>query len=290
MASVDEGEPGMGIRNYAVLGDPVEHSLSPTIHQAAYSTLGLDWHYSRIRVEKQQLATFIDARTDNFAGFSLTMPLKEELFEIARQRGWQIDSASMSLGSANTLVFDSDGLASIANTDLLGAKRALAVLPTSLASVAVLGSGATARTLSLAALETFTNLDSLTVFSRRSEPAQSIANLVEQFEGSVKFEWLPIEAAADFGGADLTVNTLPSSVSKNVEIDLPFSESFVFDVTYDNATESPAANWQAENRVDGRSMLVFQAIEQLRLFGAFEAAVIDVAERDVVEAMFASIL
>jgi shikimate 5-dehydrogenase len=130
----------------------------------------------------------------------------------------------------------------------------------------------------------------VTVFSRRPEPAQSIAILVEQFGGSVKFEWLPIEAAADFGGADLTVNTLPSTVSKNVEIDLPFSESFVFDVTYDNATDSPAANWQVENRVDGRMMLVFQAVEQLRLFGAFEAAVLDVAEEDVVHAMFASIL
>jgi shikimate 5-dehydrogenase len=153
-----------------------------------------------------------------------------------------------------------------------------------------MGSGATARTLSLAALETFANLESLTVFSRRPEPAQSIATLVEHFDGSVMFEWLPIEAAADFGGADLTVNTLPSSVSRHVEIDLPFSESFVFDVTYDNATDSAAANWSAENRVDGRAMLVFQAVEQLRLFGAFEAAVIDVTEEDVVDAMFASIL
>lgn len=290
MASVDEGEPGMGIRNYAVLGDPVEHSLSPTIHQAAYNSLGLDWRYSRIRVEEQQLATFLGARMADFAGFSLTMPLKDELFKIAGQRGWQIESAAMSLGSANTLVVGADGLGLIANTDLLGAKRALDVLPTSLASVAVLGSGATARTLSLAALETFANLDTLTVFSRRSEPALLIANLVEQVGDSVKFEWLPIEAAADFGGADLTVNTLPSSVSKNVEIDLPFSESFVFDVTYDNATDSPAANWQAENRVDGRSMLVFQAVEQLRLFGAFEASTKDVTVEEVVDAMFASIL
>jgi shikimate dehydrogenase len=280
----------MGIRNYAVLGDPVEHSLSPTIHQAAYSALGLDWHYSRIRVEEQQLATFLDARMADFVGFSLTMPLKDELFKIASQRGWNIDSAAMTLGSANTLAVGANGLASIANTDLVGAKRALKVLPNSLVSVAVMGSGATARTLSLAALETFANLESLTVFSRRPEPAQSIATLVEHFDGSVMFEWLPIEAAADFGGADLTVNTLPSSVSRHVEIDLPFSESFVFDVTYDNATDSPAAKWSAENRVDGRAMLVFQAVEQLRLFGAFEAAVMDVTEEDIVDAMFASIL
>jgi shikimate dehydrogenase len=278
------------VKSFAILGNPVEHSLSPTIHQAAYDALGLDWHFSRIQLDELQLATFLDARMSEFAGFSLTMPLKDELFKIAGQRGWQVDNAALLLGSANTLVVGADGLASVANTDLVGAKRALQDLPASISSLALLGSGATARTLSLAALQTFPNLETVTVFSRRPEPAQSIAGLVEQFSGSVKFEWLPLEAAADFGGADLTVNTLPSTVSKTVEIDLPFSESFVFDVTYDNATDSPATNWQVENRVDGRTMLVFQAVEQLRLFGAFEAAVLDVTEEDVANAMFASIL
>jgi shikimate dehydrogenase len=278
------------VKSFAILGNPVEHSLSPTIHQAAYDALGLDWHFSRIQLDELQLATFLDARMSEFAGFSLTMPLKDELFKIAGQRGWQVDNAALLLGSANTLVVGADGLASVANTDLVGAKRALQDLPASISSLALLGSGATARTLSLAALQTFPNLETVTVFSRRPEPAQSIAGLVEQFSGSVKFEWLPLEAAADFGGADLTVNTLPSTVSKTVEIDLPFSESFVFDVTYDNATDSPATNWQVENRVDGRTMLVFQAVEQLRLFGAFEAAVLYVTEEDVANAMFASIL
>jgi shikimate dehydrogenase len=278
------------VKSFAILGNPVEHSLSPTIHQAAYDALGLDWHFSRIQLDELQLATFLDARMSEFAGFSLTMPLKDELFKIAGQRGWQVDNAALLLGSANTFVVGADGLASVANTDLVGAKRALQDLPASISSLALLGSGATARTLSLAALQTFPNLETITVFSRRPEPAQSIAGLVEQFSRSVKFEWLPLEAAADFGGADLTVNTLPSTVSKTVEIDLPFSESFVFDVTYDNATDSPATNWQVENRVDGRTMLVFQAVEQLRLFGAFEAAVLDVTEEDVANAMFASIL
>jgi shikimate dehydrogenase len=278
------------VKSFAILGNPVEHSLSPTIHQSAYDALGLDWHFSRIQLDELQLATFLDARMSEFAGFSLTMPLKDELFKIAGQRGWQVDNAALLLGSANTLVVGADGLASVANTDLVGAKRALQDLPSSISSLALLGSGATARTLSLAALQTFPNLETITVFSRRPEPAQSIAGLVEQFSRSVKFEWLPLEAAADFGGADLTVNTLPSTVSKTVEIDLPFSESFVFDVTYDNATDSPATNWQVENRVDGRTMLVFQAVEQLRLFGAFEAAVLDVTEEDVANAMFASIL
>ncbi len=280
----------MEVKRFAILGDPVDHSLSPTIHQVAYEVLGLLWQYSRIKVNEQQLSKFLSEEISAYAGFSLTMPLKDELVRIANERGWQIDEAAVLLGSANTLVRHDDGRINVANTDLVGAKKALEVLPTSITSTAVLGSGATARTLSLATLQVFGELESLTVFSRRPEPAQLIASLVEQTNAAVKFEWLPIEAAADFGGADLTVNTLPSTVSKAVEVDLSFSKSFVFDVTYDGGEDSPAAQWPIENRVDGRTMLVYQAVEQLRLFGAFSEGDRNVSEEEVASAMFSAIL
>lgn len=278
------------MRNFAVLGDPVEHSLSPKIHQAAYSALGLDWQYSRIKVNEQQLSKFLEEESSSFTGFSLTMPLKDELVRIAKAHEWQIDEAAVLLECANTLVRHDDGRIIVANTDLVGAKKSLEVLPSSITSAAILGSGATARTLSLATLQSFSELESLTVFSRRTEPAQLIASLVDQTNATVKFEWLPIEASADFGGADLTVNTLPSAVSKTVEVDLSFSKSYVFDVTYDGGEDSPASQWPLENRVDGRTMLVYQAVEQLRLFGAFSEGDRGVNEEEVASAMFAAIL
>ena len=280
----------MEVKKFAILGDPVDHSLSPTIHQLAYEVLGLHWQYSRIRVNEQQLSKFLSEEISAYTGFSLTMPLKDELVRIAHERGWQLDEAAVLLGCANTLVRHDDGRIIVANTDLVGAKKALEVLPTSITSTAVLGSGATARTLSLATLQVFRELESLTVFSRRPEPAQLIASLVDQTNATVKFEWLPIEAAADFGGADLTVNTLPSTVSKTVEVDLAFSRCFVFDVTYDGGEDSPASQWPLENRVDGRTMLVYQAVEQLRLFGAFSEGDRNVTEEEVASAMFAAIL
>lgn len=241
-------------------------------------------------MNEQQLSKFLSEEISAYTGFSLTMPLKDELVRIAHERGWQLDEAAVLLGCANTLVRHDDGRIIVANTDLVGAKKALEVLPTSITSVAILGSGATARTLSLAALQVFSELESITVFSRRSEPSRLIASLVEQTNAAVKFEWLPMEAAADFGGADLTVNTLPSTVSKTVEVDLSFSKSFVFDVTYDGGEDSPASQWPLENRVDGRTMLVYQAVEQLRLFGAFSEGDRKVTEEEVASAMFAAIL
>ena len=290
MASMDEGQSGVGMKSFAVLGNPIEHSLSPAIHQAAYSALGLDWRYSKELVGENELTAFLDSHCGDFSGFSLTMPLKGELYSIATERGWQVDAAATRLGAANTLVLEPSGLFHVANTDLHGARRAMLGLPDDLRSAAILGAGATAHTIALALVESFKHLETLTVFARRPEAAASISTLVEHCETFPKFEWLPIEAAADFGGADITVNSLPSWVSQNVEVDKPFTPSFVFDVTYDNPSQSLAANWPAENRVDARAMLVYQAVEQLKLFGAFDAATRQVSEQEVIEAMFAAIL
>jgi shikimate dehydrogenase len=225
-----------------------------------------------------------------YAGFSLTMPLKNRLLEIAIGQAWRIDETARLLGNANTWFVDQEtSQVSVANTDLVGALKALEDLPSSLTSVAILGSGATARTLAFATLLTFKDLSSLTVFSRRPEPAQAIAAIVSSTNRLAKFEWLPLEAAADFGGADFTVNTLPSSVASQVEIDQQFEESYVLDVTYDSEAASPAQNWPSSNRVNGRTMLVHQALEQLRLFGAFRDGNQNITVGQVTTAMLAAI-
>lgn len=280
----------MGIKQFAVLGDPIDHSLSPIIHQAAYNLLGLDWIYSRVKVNESELANFLEENQGNYAGLSLTMPLKAELVRVANNNGWQVAEVAQLLGSANTWLAQAQGgQPVVTNTDLIGAKTALAALPMSVGSAAILGSGATAKTLGLAILQTNSDLETLTVFSRRPEPAGEIADLITTLQHKAKFEWLPIEAAADFGGADLTVNTLPSKVASQVEVDLAFGDSFVFDVTYDSSDESLANYWPVSNRIDGRVMLVHQALEQLRLFGAFEEARRIASQDAVAQAMLSSI-
>ena len=65
-------------RRAAVLGHPVSHSLSPTLHRAAYKALGLPWHYEAIDVESGGLAGFVAGLGPEWGGLSLTMPLKVE--------------------------------------------------------------------------------------------------------------------------------------------------------------------------------------------------------------------
>ena len=61
----------------AVLGDPIDHSLSPVIHRAAYAELGLDWEYDAVAVPAGGLAGFVEGLDPaQWRGLSLTMPLK----------------------------------------------------------------------------------------------------------------------------------------------------------------------------------------------------------------------
>ena len=63
-------------RRCAVLGSPIQHSLSPALHRAAYAELGLDWSYERYEVGEDGLADFVAGCDASWRGLSLTMPLK----------------------------------------------------------------------------------------------------------------------------------------------------------------------------------------------------------------------
>ena len=72
----------MAERRAGVLGHPIAHSLSPTLHRAAYAELGLDWEYGAYDVDSGGLADFIGGLDDAWAGLSLTMPLKRAVLPL----------------------------------------------------------------------------------------------------------------------------------------------------------------------------------------------------------------
>ena len=65
-----------------MLGSPIAHSLSPTLHRAAYAELGLDWTYDRFEVTTDGLADFVAGLDSSWRGLSLTMPLKEAVLDL----------------------------------------------------------------------------------------------------------------------------------------------------------------------------------------------------------------
>jgi shikimate dehydrogenase len=134
----------------AVLGSPIAHSLSPALHRAAYTALGLtDWSYQAIECDQAALPALLAGCGPDWAGLSLTMPLKRAVLPLLDRT----DPVAADVGAANTVVFGDGGRLGY-NTDVPGMIAALAgaglagLAGTAAAgdrlSALILGAGATA--------------------------------------------------------------------------------------------------------------------------------------------------
>jgi shikimate dehydrogenase len=139
---------GAKTRVCAVIADPVEHSLSPAIHNAAFGALGLDWAYVAFRVPPARLGEAIaGVRGLGIRGLSVTIPHKVAIIPLLDR----VDDLARWTGSVNTVVND-DGVLSGSSTDGHGALAALAAAGASCRGrrVLVLGSGGAARAIAFA--------------------------------------------------------------------------------------------------------------------------------------------
>ena len=134
----------MSMRRAAVLGSPIAHSLSPVLHRAAYEALGLEWTYEAVEMTEGGLTGFVDACGPEWAGLSLTMPLKVAVLPLLDHSSELVRLSA----AANTLVFTPQGREGH-NTDVPGMVAAIreAAGPTGLVctSATVLGGGATGK-------------------------------------------------------------------------------------------------------------------------------------------------
>ena len=223
-------------KKYAVLGSPIEHSLSPKIHNFIFASLGVDATYERFEVSSN-LGDFLEQKDDH-SGFSLTMPLKDQAYALART----LSPDAKATGSVNTLLRTNYGFAGF-NTDVYGIKSAVAVNPT---QVAVLGSGATARS----ALRAFPNSDKL-VWARNTGAASELSS-------SFGSRTVSLEEALS---AEVVISTLPAGAFIDI-IPEGTELGVVLDVSYVN----PPVD--AKKYISGLEMLMLQAIAQQRIFQA----------------------
>lgn len=241
----------------AVLGSPIAHSLSPTLHRAAYAALGLDWTYDAVEVSSDGLAGFVASLDPSWRGLSLTMPLKRTVLPLLTST----DEAVRLTGAANTVLLEGDARVG-ANTDLPGAVAALRERGiTSVSSVAVLGGGATAATMLLAAASL--GCSSATLHVRDAGRAAETVGVIGRGAPSLALSVAGLDGPI---AADLVVSTIPGVAQTSSVLDGLRCDA-VFEVVYDpwptpivSAAESIGATV-----VGGLDLLVHQAVEQVRL-------------------------
>ncbi len=248
----------------AVIGSPIEHSLSPTIHNAAFRTHGDDWVFVAFHVSAGHASQALESmRTLEIGGLAVTMPLKSEVCDAVDA----LDDSARVAHSVNTVIRQADGSLLGANTDGEGCCNALESAGAVLASakVAVIGAGGTARAI-IGALS-LRGIAEVTVINRTERNAQQA------------IEVSPLARVgddSDIAKANIVINATPLGMAGTDQTELPCDVAslsrgqFVLDAVY-RPLATPwlrGARQIGATTVDGIDMLVHQgALQQLRWLG-----------------------
>ncbi len=262
---------------YGVIGDPIEHSLSPIMHNAAFLKFGINGIYHAFRVTVENMANAIlGAKALGFGGLNVTIPLKERVLDLV-----DADPLAKKIGAVNTIDFK-DGILGY-NTDGIGAKRALEKHGIDLVDkrVLLLGAGGAARAIAFQLVKDGATLVIANrTASRAVELAQEVRAIGEGDAVGTGLEGLPLLIKK----ADILVNStsvgMPPRTDKTlVTADQIHSGLIVFDLVY-NPIETRLlreAKKAGAIAIDGVDMLVHQGAESFKIWTSKNAP-IDVME------------
>jgi 3-dehydroquinate dehydratase/shikimate dehydrogenase len=255
-------------RVFGVIGDPIAHSLSPLVHNAAFAQEGVNAVYVPIRIPKGELAeTLREFEWLDVKGYSVTIPHKEAALAFAHRS----DAATKEIGAANTLTRDAYGVWNASNTDY---EAALATLSQSMRAegqrdetlmgkkVLMLGSGGVARAIGLGLVRAGS---ALTITSRKHQRAVDLATQL----GCQHTKWENRGA----GFYDIIVNCTPVGMHPHVD-ETPYpmhwfrDNMLVFDTVYnpENTLFLKEARAHGCRTASGLEMFVRQAAFQYERF------------------------
>jgi shikimate dehydrogenase len=247
----------------AVLGSPIAHSLSPTLHAAAYAVLGLPYTYGRHEVASGELGAFVAGLGPEWLGLSLTMPLKREVLPLLDRTTPLVDE----LGVANTLLLRTEAGRTVklgANTDVDGIVRPVEALGRVPGEAAILGGGATAASALEACLRLGASL--VRVFLRDTTKARELVDLAVRI--GVSLEVHPLEDLDGAGTFGFVISTLPGGAADDLSVMPSGPDAVLFDVAYEPWPTRLASRWSAAGGrlLNGLDMLAEQAVGQIRFF------------------------
>ena len=255
----------------ALIGNPVSHSLSPIMQNAAFQYLGLDLIYIAIPCKDEDLELVINSfKKINCKGINITIPHKEKIFKLCSE----ISPIANKLKAINTLKLNEKKEWSATNTDVEGFIYPLKNLNLTKKKSIILGSGGAARSVIQGLINL--NLSTISVISRNKS---SLNELIKNFDNKIKLKGFlnnDDQAQILIEEADLIVNTTPVGMktTKNENNVLPYGEAFwrslnsktiVYDLIY-NPAPTHLLKFSANKgcmTIDGLQMLVAQGLRSL---------------------------
>ena len=264
----------------AVCGKPIGHSLSPVIHAAGFAAAGLfDWSYASIECAEAEFPEVVARLDEQWAGLSVTMPLKAVALEVAAQAS----AMARVVGAANTLVRRPDGSWYADNTDVPGMVRVLRDAGVAISgpagggptasphgdagpTVTVLGGGGTARAALGAAAQLGTRAQ-IAVVTRRPAAVYELTPVAQALGLDLRrVDWAHAAQSLD---ADAVISTVPKGAADELAGAARWRRGTVFfDAVYDPWPTPLAASAAAAGNtvVSGLDLLLAQALGQFEQF------------------------
>jgi len=270
----------------ALIGDPIAHSLSPPIHNAAFRSLGMDFVYVPFRVRTNELKAAIEGiRSLGILGVNVTIPHKTRVLPLLDAS----ERTALQIGAVNTIVRNDDRLRGY-NTD---GQAALAVLQSLAGSLlgrraVILGAGGAARAIVYYLSK---KVESIAILNRTRSKASSIASKIARLRGITSRSYGLNKASLqrELGQADLLINTIPADAFARlgnilIQEQLVRQDMVVFDVNYKPKNDFLInAKLAGAKATDGLDMLVRQAALSFTLWTGREAP-IDIMREAAIQA------
>ena len=254
----------------ALIGNPVSHSLSPIMQNAAIQYLGLDLIYMAIPCKNEDLERVVNSlKKMNCKGLNITIPFKQKVFDMCSE----ISPVAKKVKAINTLKLNDNKDWIGTNTDIDGFIYPLKNLNLIKKSSLILGSGGAARSVIQGLIEL--KLSKITIISRKKN---SLNELINNFKNDIEIKGLlstKNEIKNLIQETDLIINTTPVGMSNSTNIDeLPFGQGFwdsinsktiVYDLIY-NPSPTPFLKFCDKKgcmTIDGTQMLIAQGAKSL---------------------------
>ena len=255
-------EPSGKTKVCGIIGDPIEHTMSPVMHNAAFKNKGVDYVYLPFRVKKEELGKAIEGmRALNIRGLNITIPHKVAVIPFLDE----LDPLADKIGAVNTIVND-DGVLKGYNTDATGFLQALRekeIEPKG-KSVVILGAGGASRAISFILVE---RGSSLVILNRTWDKAKICADRITKiFQRETTALKLNREnLAAALSQADILVNATSVGMSPDIN-ETPVTSNLlklglvVFDIVYNPIKTRLQREAEATGAtvISGLDMLVWQ--------------------------------
>ena len=264
-------------RMFCLIGNPVGHSVSPAMHNAAFAKLGLNCAYFASQVEENDLEFSIEAlRALGLGGANVTIPYKEKVLGLLDE----VDGTAEKIGAVNTIVNKAGALKGF-NTDAPGAFDAFEQAGVRLKDEAVLllGAGGAARAVGFA-LASWGGISSLSILSQDEKDARALAEHIHRETGASVHgdEMNEKRLAHEMEYCGIVANCTPVGMKSNdslVPKELMRKEQAFFDAVYNPLRTRMLKNAAAAGCkiIGGEKMLVLQGAKAFELWTGKKAPV-----------------